>query len=105
MTAINVVVLMDEDLLTELERLPANKVLAVIEASTEQVRSAVEYIREGIAVPEQLAAMVFHIDELKILSSVENHGSKDPRTGVETEGQVFIINRFSYMGDGDSVIT
>lgn len=102
---INVIVLMDEDLLTELEHTPANKVLGMMDASSEQLKSALQYIRSGEPLPEQLAGMVFHIEELKILSSIENHGSTDPRTNVEDDRFLFLVHRFTFMSEDISVDT
>jgi hypothetical protein len=99
MNSVRVITMMDEELLESLERLPANKVLAMINAVTEQVRSAVSYVKEDAQIPGELSAMTFMVGDLTVFSSVQDHGDVDPRTHVRQTGKRFIENVLQFPSD------
>lgn len=102
--SIKVVTFIDQDLLSRLEKLPAIKVLAMTESSREQVNSAIAFVRSGDEIPEILLAIVFQVDQMKIVSSIEDFGDLDPRTGLHNSRCRYLVHRFdleTLTGGGD----
>lgn len=99
MNKILTVTLIDEDLLGLLEKLPANEVLAMIESATEQVRSAVSFVRSGEAIPEEVAAMPFFLADTTILSTVEDWQDMDPRTEIRHSNARYVLHSLGPMPD------